>query len=69
MDPTIDVKRLRGVLAEAMVSNTALARASKLSRTHVQHVLTGKYPVGELARIKLWRGLVALGLDREVRHA
>jgi hypothetical protein len=70
MDPTIDPKRLRGLLAEARVTHTTYARASKLSRAYVSNILTGRMKPGELARIKLQRGLAALGLDREeVRHA
>jgi transcriptional regulator with XRE-family HTH domain len=66
--PLPTCRRLRGILAEARVSHSAFARACGLSREYVGRILNG-YAAGELARIKLRRGLVALGLDREVRHA
>jgi hypothetical protein len=70
MEPEpIDPRRLRGVLAEAQVSHAAFADASKLSRPYVSCILTGRTRPGELAAIKLQRGLAALGLDREARHA
>jgi transcriptional regulator with XRE-family HTH domain len=68
MDP-IDPRRLRGLLAEAQVSHAALADASNLSRPYVSCILTGRVRPGELAAIKLARGLAVLGLDREVRRA
>jgi hypothetical protein len=64
----IDPRRLRGLLAEAQVSHTALARASKLSRPYLAGILTGRVRPGELAAIKLERGLAALGLDCVARR-
>lgn len=61
----IDVGRLRGLLAERRISHTAFAAACGLNRSFVSRVLCGYRP-GELARIKIERGLEALGLDREV---
>ncbi len=61
----IDVGRLRGLLAERRISHTAFAAACGLNRCFVGRVLCGCRP-GELARIKIERGIKALGLDREV---
>lgn len=68
MDP-IDPRRLRGLLAEAQVSHTAYARQCKLSREYIGGILSGRVQPGELAVIKLHRGLASLGLDQEVQHA
>jgi transcriptional regulator with XRE-family HTH domain len=68
MDRELDVRRLRGLLAEAQVTHTAYARASQLSRAYVSNILTGRMKPGELARIKLARGLELLGLDRQASH-
>jgi hypothetical protein len=65
----IDVRRLRGLLAEAQVSHSAYARACKLSRVYIGHILSGCVQPGELAVIKLQRGLAALGLDLEADYA
>jgi transcriptional regulator with XRE-family HTH domain len=52
----IDVRRLRGLLAESQITHTALARAAKLSVPYVSSILRGKVYPGELATIKLERG-------------
>jgi hypothetical protein len=65
----IDPKRLRGILAEAQVNYSDFARACRLSRVHVGHILSGRVEAGELATFKIRRGLAVLGLDREVQHA
>jgi hypothetical protein len=64
-----DARHLRGILAEAQISHTAYARACKLSRVYVGCILSERVQPGELAIIKLQRGLAALGLDQEVRCA
>jgi CRP-like cAMP-binding protein len=61
-----DTRRLRGMLAEARVSHTEFARACGLSRFYVSRILNG-YPAGELAAVKLERGIKRLGLDRQAR--
>ncbi len=64
MEPlSIDPKRLRGLLAEAQVTHSAYARACKLSRVYIGHILSGRVQPGELATIKMQRGLAALSLD------
>ncbi len=68
MDP-IDVRRLRGLLAEAQVTTTEFARVCKLHRVYVGQILSGRVSAGQLARIKLARGMTSLGLDREAQHA
>jgi len=43
MEPlSIDPKRLRGLLAEAQVTHSAYARACKLSRVYIGHILSGR---------------------------
>jgi transcriptional regulator with XRE-family HTH domain len=60
-----DIQRLRSILAERRISHTAFAAACGLNRSFVSRVLCGYRP-GELARIKIARGLHALRLDGEV---
>jgi hypothetical protein len=69
MEPQIDVRAVRAVLAAEQVTHSAFARACKLSRVYVGRILSGGIQPGELAIIRMQRGLVALGLDQEVRHA
>jgi hypothetical protein len=57
------------MLAERRISETAFATACGLSRGFVYHLLAERQRPGELARIKIARGLLALGLDREAEHA
>ncbi|HEY7092275.1 MAG TPA: helix-turn-helix transcriptional regulator [Ktedonobacterales bacterium] len=64
----LDARRLRGVLAERRITRTQLAEASDLTPSYVSRVLCGQAP-GELGRIKLERGLKALGVEREAAHA
>lgn len=62
----IDVRRLRGILAEAQVSVSDYARACHLSRVYVGGILSGRVDrPGELATIKMRRGLEVLGLKEE----
>lgn len=72
MDRNLDVRRVRGLLAEAQITHIAYARACRLSRVYLGHILSGRVQPGELATIKMWRGLAALGLSdesKEARHA
>jgi transcriptional regulator with XRE-family HTH domain len=67
----LDVRRLRGLLAEAQITHKDFAAACGLSRAFFSHVLAGRVRPGELARLKMARlkmahGLHVLGLDREV---
>jgi hypothetical protein len=64
----LTMPKLRALLAERRVSCTQLARASHLSRTYVSHLLTERRAPGQLATIKLTRGLAALGLDRQAAN-
>jgi hypothetical protein len=65
---TLNVRRLRGILAEHCITQTRLAHASGLSTRYVCRVLHGHTP-GELATIKLERGMRQLGLESELAHA
>jgi predicted transcriptional regulator len=66
-----DMRRLRGLLAEAQISHTAYAATCGMSRRYVSRLLGGHIQPGELATIKMQRGLAALGLsdESEARHA
>jgi hypothetical protein len=61
----IDPRRLRGILAEQQITYSAYARACKLSRVYVGLILGGKAIPGELAVIKMRRGLAIFGLSEE----
>src|SRR4051794_11038950 len=62
-DPQIDVRRLRALLAAERVTHTRYAVVCGLSRRYISRVLVGDYYPGELAQIKMRRGLATLGLD------
>ena len=65
-----DARRLRGLLAEAQIKHKDFAAACGLSRPWFCHLLAGRVEPGELARIKIVRGLQAFKLDQEaVCHA
>jgi transcriptional regulator with XRE-family HTH domain len=66
---SFDARSVRALLAAERITGARLAYACGLSRAYLSHVLTGHKQPGELARIKLERGLKALGLDREADHA
>jgi hypothetical protein len=66
---TLDPRYLRGLLAEQQVTHSEYARRCRLSRVYVSRILTERCQPGELATIKLQRGLAALGLDRVAAHA
>jgi hypothetical protein len=69
MDPSVDVRAVRGLLAEAQVSHADYARACGLNRVYVGRILAGRMVPGELARIKLMRGLAVLGLIQQAASA
>ena len=62
-DKMFNYRRVRGALAERMVSQKELAGASRLSHHLVNRLLNGHEPPGELARYKLRDGLESLGID------
>lgn len=59
----LDPQYLRGLLAEQQISHSEYARCCRLSRVYMSRILSGAAQPGELATIKLLRGLEALGLD------
>ncbi len=63
METSIDVRRLRALLAAERISHTEYARHCQLSRVYVGRVLSGRVTPGELAQLRLLRGLRALGLS------
>ena len=66
---SFDARALRSKLAEKRVTVTRFAVACELSRDFLYHLLAERQRPGELARIKLARGMKALGLDRETLNA
>jgi transcriptional regulator with XRE-family HTH domain len=64
----LNFRQLRGLLAAQRISHKRYAQACGLSYSLVSHILTGRAP-GELAKIKLERGLARLGLDVEAHRA
>ena len=68
---TQDYRRLRGLLAEQGITHKQFANVCGLSRVFLGRVLAGSVKPGELARIKIERGVQHLGLtmEREVVHA
>jgi hypothetical protein len=69
MSAVLDVRKVRAILAAERVTHSEYARQSRLSRAYVSRILAGSIEPGELARIRLQRGLVALGLDRQAISA
>ncbi|HKB48467.1 MAG TPA: hypothetical protein VKC57_12265 [Ktedonobacterales bacterium] len=69
MDPVFDARSVRAVLAAEQITHAKYAEACRISKYTVSGLLTGKRQPGELARRKLYDGLVALGLDRQAAHA
>jgi transcriptional regulator with XRE-family HTH domain len=61
--PSIDARTLRALLASERVSHSEYARRCNLSRVYISRILSERAKPGELARLKLLRGLRALGLD------
>jgi transcriptional regulator with XRE-family HTH domain len=66
---SLEPRKLRGLLAEQQVTHLEFARRCRLSRVYVSLILCGKARPGELAAIKLQRGLTSLGLDSEAHNA
>ena len=65
LDVELDMRAVRALLAAERISHTQFARACGLNRAYASRLLAGSQQPGELARIKMARGLVALGLDRQ----
>ncbi len=65
---SLNVRRLRGILAERHITQTQLAQTSGLSTRYVCRILND-FPPGELAVIKLKRGLRQLGIESELARA
>jgi hypothetical protein len=63
--PTIDIPRVRGLLAMHQVTHKAFAKACGLTQCYTSTLLCEKQQPGELARFKMQLGLQRLGLDRE----
>jgi transcriptional regulator with XRE-family HTH domain len=61
--PSIDARTLRALLAAERVTHSEYARRCKLSRVYISRILSERAKPGELAQLKLLRGLRALGLD------
>lgn len=64
----IDVAEVRATLARHKITHARFARACGLSRPYASRLLNG-YPAGELACLKLLRGLHTLGLDGQAASA
>ncbi len=69
MDPTVDLRALRALLAAERITHKRYAAACRLSPYYVSGLLTGNRHAGELGRRKLCDGLVRLGLDRQAACA
>jgi hypothetical protein len=63
-----DARALRGRLAEERLTVTRFATACGLSRAFLYHVLSERQRPGELARIKIERGMQRLGLESEANR-
>ncbi len=60
----LDFPRVRGLLAARRIPHKALAEAAGLSQHYTSKILCGQR-CGELARIKITRGLERLGVESE----
>jgi transcriptional regulator with XRE-family HTH domain len=67
--PVLDIRRLRGLLAEHRITHLQYAQACGLGRCYVSTILSGRNEPGELARFKMVAGLQRLGLESEARRA
>ncbi len=59
---SFDARRLRGVLAEERITRRRFAQVCGLDQAYMTHILNGYRQPGELAAIKIERGLRKLGL-------
>ncbi len=58
-----DARRLRALLAAERITRTRFAQVCRLDSSYMQQLLAGYRQPGELALIKIERGLCALGLS------
>ena len=63
------IRGLRGILAEERITHTTFARACGLSRVYLSKILSGTHDAGELASIKIARGIAALHLGDSAAEA
>jgi transcriptional regulator with XRE-family HTH domain len=68
MDPSFNVKRLRGRLAEEQITTRQYAQACGLSRVYVGTILSGRVRPGPIAVERLRAGLAVLGLEMEAER-
>jgi len=64
--PPFEWRRLRGMLAERRITYTSLGSAAGLNPVFVSRLMRGVDVPGELARIKLVRGLRALDIAEAI---
>jgi hypothetical protein len=64
--PPFEWRRLRGMLAERRITYISLGTAAGLNPVFVSRVMRGVSVPGELARIRLARGLRALAVPEAV---
>ena len=67
-DTTFDARTLRGLLAQERITGTRFAQVCGLTQAYMSQLLSERRRPGELALIKIARGLEALGLDRQASH-
>ncbi len=65
METQLDLPTIRGILAARRIPHKRLAEAAVLSQHYVYRILCGA-PHGELARVRLARGLRALGIPEAI---
>jgi hypothetical protein len=61
--PPIDIRRLRGILAERRITHRQFAQACGLGRPYTSSILSESVTPGELAHFKLVAGLERLGIE------
>jgi len=62
---SFNARRLRGILAEERITHRRFAEVCGLNGPYLSRILAGSSEPGELAIIKIGRGLAALGLGLE----
>lgn len=65
MMPEINMRRLRGAMAEAQVGSSAVAQVAGLSSWHVRQLTREAVRAGHEARLRLAYAVKALNLDPE----
>jgi hypothetical protein len=64
--PPFDARRLRRMLAERRITHVSLGAAAGLNPVFVSRILRGVSVPGELARIRIARGLRALDVPEAI---